>query len=227
LSALAALTAASALALSACGGGGDDDTPAPAPAPTPAPAPSGPSVDVGPTAGPGRYAVAIQQGDAVLAGKYLQGANGQGLVVIAGEDERAAAVYTKAAGDGQTWQAAGSSSTGAVTFASTTPVVADDTALAELAGDYRTLLGDQSAATLRVAASGAITAGNGACQISGQLGESALPNAFTAEISAKSCAGLPAQFKGYAVVDADYAPARMRLISADANAVVELWLHAD
>ncbi|WP_157667514.1 hypothetical protein [Comamonas serinivorans] len=208
-----------ALALTACGGGGDDDT-----APPPSPRPT---VTITPTAGAGAYRVAVDRGERVQVGTYLQASDGQGLVVLVGEDDKAQAVYRHSAGNTAGWLAAGHSPTAPITFANQTAWTPEATSLSQLAGVYRTLLANQDEAVLRLDASGTLSATGGDCQLSGRLSASTLPQAFEAEIRTQGCSGLPSQFTGVALIDADYAPAQLRLINTDANAVLELWLQGE
>ncbi|MPM83283.1 hypothetical protein SDC9_130346 [bioreactor metagenome] len=210
-----ALALLMATGLAACGGSSSDD--------------NGPTVSVPAPSAAGVYAVSVASGDAVQAGKYYLAADGQALVVLNDGGEKAAQVYAREAGENQRWVASPAVvSDTTLKFSTTTALTATAAALQSAAGSYVVLLSDQSRATFTVDASGKVTAGSssGSCKISGQLGKASIARALSAKLATAGCAGLPAAIDGYALLDDDYAPAKLRIVNADGGALADLWAFA-
>ncbi|QIL78722.1 hypothetical protein G7047_01375 [Diaphorobacter sp. HDW4A] len=202
-----------AAGLTACGGGSSSS--------------NAPTLAVPAMSGAGVYAVSVTRGDELLAGKYYSAADGQALVVLNGNNEKAASIYSRESGEKKAWMASGGiASDTAIVFASTTVLNSAAMALGEVAGTYVLLLADQSRAMFTVDASGKVSAGSSSCKISGQFAKASVAQAVKIQLATTGCSGLPVSINGYALQDSDYAPAVLRLVNADSNPSVDLWAFA-
>ena len=215
---VAALAAALALALTGCGGGGSSNgNGAP-------PAPSSPKVSVQDLA-PGSYIVSVGDANAPTVGKYYAGADGSRLLLLAKPDDRLDRLYKRDAA-ASAWVAIPAPQHDVqLSLLRSDALVAQAADPAALAGNYAAALSDGAPARFSIAASGAITALDTACKLSGQLGAGTLPSTLKLSLAASGCAGLPATSSGVLVIDSDYAPARFRLIADNGTQALDLWAY--
>ncbi len=207
------------LALAACGG--SDDATAPTPPATPTP----PKITVSdlPT---GSYVVSMGDINAPTVGKYYAAADGSRLLVVADAADRATQLFRKAGSDA--WVVApGSNLDVNVTLLRSDATQAATPTLASLAGNYVTLVATGVTASFSVNAAGDITAGSSTCKLSGKLAANTLPGSLKLTLTTVGCGALPASSTGVVTADADYAPARFRLVADSGTLVVDLWAFAE
>ncbi|MGR4867450.1 hypothetical protein ACIPRI_01135 [Variovorax sp. LARHSF232] len=210
---------AAALALAGCGGGSNNDGAV-------TPAPSSPKVTVQDLA-PGSYIVSVGDANAPTVGKYYAGANGSRLLALANKDDQLDRLFKRDPG-ASSWTAIPAVDQDLqLALLRSDALVAQSADPAALAGNYAAALSDGAPARLRIAASGAITALDTACKLSGQLGASTLPSTLKLSLAASGCAGLPATGSGVLVIDSDYAPARFRLIADNGTQALDLWAYKE
>ncbi|SFN49013.1 hypothetical protein [Variovorax sp. OV329] len=217
-----AALAAIALMLFGCGGGhdgnaGDGRTPAA----------TAPKVSVQDLS-TGSYTVSVGDANAPTVGKYYAGDDGSRLLLLAKADDRLGTLYRRDPG-ASTWVAVPAASADVqLTLLRGDALPAQAVDLAQLAGNYVAALGDGSAVRFALAAGGSITAGDGGCKLSGQVGEGKLPSTLKLTLNASAaCAGLPSSSNGALVIDSDYTPARFRLVADNGSQALDLWSYRE
>jgi hypothetical protein len=95
-----------------------------------------------------------------------------------------------------------------------------------MAGSYTTLVATGTVANFTVQPNGTIVAGTTACKLAGTLSAGTLANTLKLSLTATGCGTtLPASSTGVAAVDADYAPASLRLVADNGAQLVDLWAY--
>jgi hypothetical protein len=206
------------LGLTACGGNDDDASPA-----AQEPVRSKVTVEDLPA---GSYVVSLGDLDAPQVGKYYAAADGSRLLVVSDGTDRAERLYRRAAGEN--WVAVPASPADvSVTLLRSGLSTAPAPAVASLAGNYVAQLSAGVLANFRIDAGGDIVAGASSCKLSGRLAPQGLPGTLKLSLATSGCGALPATSAGVATFDADYAPARLRLVTDDGTRPVDLWAYAD
>lgn len=174
---------------------------------------------------PGSYTVSLGDAGAPVVGKYYASASGERLLVIAGADDQATALYRRAAGG--LWVGVPPSSQNVKVTLLRSDAQVDAAAapsLASVAGKYASLVAPGVRATYGIASDGSIAAdASSACKLSGSVSAGAMPDTLKLVLKTQGCGSLPANLTGALVVDPDYAPARFRLIADDGVSPVDLW----
>jgi len=225
---------AAALLLAACGGGSSNGFLPVTTSPT-ATTPTTPATGAGATPkvsvddlATGSYVVSTGDASAPTVGKYYAAADGSRLLVFGDSDDRARQTYRRDA-DGAWVGVPAADKDVTVTLLQSNALADAGVDLAKLAGHYRVQTTTGVVADFSVAADGAITAGSSACKLSGKLTAGVLPNTLKLGLAATSdaCGGLPAAASGVLAVDADYAPAKFRLLAYNASQLVDLWAYVE
>jgi len=196
--------------LAACSGGGD----------------STPSSSVSGTPSNGTQA-GVLSGDP--AGNYGEAyvSNGQGYLLVSPSDNDPVAALYKL-GPGNSLQRVPPTANGAAVSASFDSGAAADTStaaptLAALAGSYSVVAGQQQL-DFTVAANGALSGGS-SCTIGGQInGNVSYGSALAANFTLQGCGtGVDGSYTGLALQPpADAAPAKLRLVGASGNQLLDL-----
>ncbi|GAB2486041.1 hypothetical protein GCM10027082_41260 [Comamonas humi] len=208
---LAALSVAAALA--GCGGSGGDT-------------PAAPRLVVDDLA-PGAYIASLGERANPTVGKYYAAEDGSRYLVVADGLDQATAIYRRATTGGDWVAVPGGQPAGAVKLLGHTRLPAAAVQPAQLAGSYRVRLPSGTSARFSIAADGKITPLGSACQISGQIAAHALPNSARLSLASSGCGNLLESGTGIAAIDADYAPAALRLLVDNGSKLGELWAYAD
>jgi hypothetical protein len=201
--------------LSACGGDGNGIRP--------------PVVTVADLAA-GSYIVSVGDANAPTVGKYYAGSDGSRELVLADSNDHATQLYRRApntTSGAATWVAVPVSDKDvSVTLLRSDATVSSTLTLAPFAGSYVTQVAAGVTASFTVNATGDIVAGGSACKLSGKLSSSSLPNTLQLSLATVACGTLPATSTGLLMVDADYAPARFRLVADNGTQLLDLWAYA-
>ncbi|QGZ40083.1 hypothetical protein IP92_05560 [Pseudoduganella flava] len=189
------------------------------------PAPVQPTVTL-PELAAGVYAVSSGDEASPAAGKYYVAADGTALAILNDTKEQAQVLYRRAGKDA--WQATPAvKQDTAVRFLGTNPLPSAAVDSAGLAGSYAVRLASGATAAFTFSGAGDIAAGGSTCKLSGKASASPLPGTLKLTLNATGCGDLPAAGEGYLVVDADYAPARFRLVTASGATLTDLWAYAE
>jgi hypothetical protein len=199
--------------------------------PTPPEAPGaaeGPRVSVD-ELGSGTYAVSTGDADAPTVGKYYAAADGTRLLVLGGPDDIANQAYRRTAEPAARWIAVPAPNQDvAVTLLQHQTLKTAELAAATLAGRYVSQVAAGEATAFSIAADGRLSAEAGFdCKLSGSLAAGVLPGTLLLDLHTHGCAALPASAKGVLVADADYAPARFRLLADNGERLIDLWAYAE
>lgn len=232
LSLCGAATAA-LLLLGACGGGGGGGSTVFPPIALPAP-PEEPGAGDGPRVsvdelGSGSYVVSTGDADAPTVGKYYAAANGARLLVLGGHDDVASQAYRRNDAPAARWTAVPAPDRDVnVALLQHQALKTAELAATALAGRYVSQVAGGEATAFRITADGQLSAEAGFdCRLSGALAVGVLPGTLMLELHTQGCATLPASAKGVLVADADYAPARFRLLADDGERLVDLWAYTE
>lgn len=210
-----AATTLSVLLLAAC----HDDEPEAAAA----------SVTVGnaPTAA-GNYLVSIGDENSPTSGRLYQAANGSRMLIVNDAGDLASAIYTSSTNG--VWQRVPPAPQGEhieLQQSSAMPGSSSSSS-SQLAGDYSTLV--QGVATgFSLASDGKLSASaNAGCKLSGQLDAAEFsPGVRKLSLTFSQCALLSGTLSGVLIQDADYAPARLRMVLDNGAQITELWAYAE
>lgn len=178
----------------------------------------------------GSYVVSVGDANAPTVGKYYAGADGSRELVLADSDDHATQLYRRApnAGSGPaSWVAVPPTDRSVnVSLLRSDATASSTLTLAPFAGSYVTQVAAGMTATFTVNATGDVVAGPSTCKLSGKLAASSLPNTLQLSLAATGSGTLPATGNGLLVVDADYAPARFRLVADNGTQLLDLWAYA-
>lgn len=174
----------------------------------------------------GSYVVAVGSESAPTIGKYYAAADGSRLLVLADSSDRASQLYRKT-GTAEWLAVPAATGPVTVTLLRSTAQSSNSATLASLAGRYAAQVASGMAASFTLDANGNITAGTSSCKLSGTLAAGTLPNTFKLSLNTSGCGTLPATSTGVATLDADYTPAKFRMVADNGTQLLDLWAYAD
>jgi len=184
---------------------------------------SGPTITVDDLS-TGAYTVSTGDTNAPTIGTYYAGASGARLMVLNDAADKITNLYRRK-DSGSPWAAVpapGSNVT--ITFLRSTAQVSRELVLADFAGNYAVWVSSTVTAKFSVAASGALTAGDTACKLSGNLSSGRMPNTLDLKLDASGCGTtLPATSTGVIAVDSNFAPTAFRILTDNDIVRVDLW----
>jgi hypothetical protein len=174
----------------------------------------------------GSYSVILGDESAPQVGQYFSASDGTRLLIVNDDNALASAIY-KGAADGSWQRIPAPSSDVSISFLRSDALTLDAIDLSALAGSYTTSV--QGTATgFTLASSGTITAATDAsCRLSGSVGADLVQGVRKLSLSASGCGSLPASLTGHLILDAAYAPVKLRLVLDDGSAISELWAYAE
>lgn len=166
----------------------------------------------------GQYRVALNnpENDSVQVGWYSISADQQAVLLIDDlESSQATAAYVKDSANALWASVSSLNQNTTLTFENTELLATELLTLSDLKGSYVSLINQQETVKFKLDETGKIQPADSACQLSGQVSKSSMPNSFAYKIQTQGCLNLAPEFSGYLVHDAEHAPAAFRLIQID------------
>ena len=172
----------------------------------------------------GNYLVSIGDENSPTSGRLYQTANGSRMLIVNDAGDLASAIYTSSTNG--VWQRVPPAPQGEHIELQQSSAMPGSSS--QLAGDYSTLV--QGVATgFSLASDGKISASaNVGCKLSGQLDAAEFsPGVRKLSLTFSQCATLSGTLSGVLIQDADYAPARLRMVLDNGTQITELWAYAE
>lgn len=171
-----------------------------------------------PTLATGTYNISMEtEQELPSAGKYYSGRDGNKVVVINDEDDRAQIVMSYDAKTKQ-WQSNQADKNRKIKFSNVSKIEAQKLNINSLTGSYMLSLQDDSRIAMEIQPQGRLISKDKNCQFSGVITESDLDNVAKYQLEKNSCDALKNNNQGYILVDEDLEPASFRLVSDRENA---------
>lgn len=173
----------------------------------------------------GTYIVSMESGqDLPMVGKYYSGTDGEKLLVLNDEQDRAKIVMHYDV-QSKSWQSNQADQNFKVQFSHYEKIADQKLNLSQLTGMYDFSLADGSTVPVEINAQGQMISKDQNCIFTAKVSESALANTAIYQLTDNKCNALKNNSKGYIVIDEDLQPAHFRLVS-DVVASQDVWAFA-
>lgn len=162
----------------------------------------------------GTYAVSIETDQEYpMAGKYYSGADGNKLLTISNDQDRAEIVMSYNS-QAQKWQTNQNDKNKSISFAHTDKIVEEIINIKALNGNYNLSLADGNTLALQVNSQGKIQGRGHNCSFTGSVSANQIANTANYKIQKNNCEVLKNNLEGFLVVDEDLKPTNFRLVSS-------------
>lgn len=162
----------------------------------------------------GTYAVSIETDQEYpMAGKYYSGADGNKLLTINNDEDRAEVVMSYDS-KAQKWQTNQDDKNKSIRFAHTDKISDDKIDIGSLSGNYNLSLANGNTLTLQVDNQGQIQGQGENCSFTGLISANQIANTANYQIQKNTCDVLKNNLNGFLVVDEDLSPTNFRLVSS-------------
>ena len=183
-------------------------------------------VEFAPNLEPGTYTVSIETDQELpMAGKYYSGTDGNKLLVINNEQERASIIITYDA-QNQTWHSNQTNKTASIKFDHVEKIADQKLDIALLNGSYTLSLASDVTIPLEINAQGQMVSQDANCAFTGIISANQMANTASYQLQENKCDAMKNNTKGYLVVDEDFVPASFRLVS-DMSDSQDVWAFSE
>ena len=177
---------------------------------------TGNSVELAPSLAKGTYSVSVETNDELpMVGKYFSGADGNKLLILNDEQDRAQVVMSYDV-KSRTWQA-NQNNFKPISFAHVDQLTDQTVDVASLAGSYILSFPNDQQIAFELNSNGTMLSKGSNCSFAGTVTASQINNVLNYQLQNNNCELLKNNTKGYLVVDDDLNPASFRLVSSIAG----------
>ncbi|RKG34804.1 hypothetical protein D7V21_05475 [Acinetobacter guerrae] len=164
----------------------------------------------------GTYSVSLETSNELpMTGKYYSGSDGNRLLIMNNDEDRAAIVMSYDA-KSKTWQT-NQNSPVPINFAHIDQITDQAVDIGSLAENYILSFPSDQSIQLEITSSGEIHSKEKNCSFAGTITKSQMNNVINYQIQNNTCDVLKNNTKGYLVIDEDLSPASFRLVSSIAG----------
>ncbi|MPW43286.1 hypothetical protein [Acinetobacter guerrae] len=164
----------------------------------------------------GTYSVSLETSNELpMTGKYYSGSDGNRLLIMNNDEDRAAIVMSYDA-KSKTWQT-NQSSPVPINFAHIDQITDQAVDIGSLAENYILSFPSDQSIQLEITSNGEIHSKEKNCSFAGTIIKSQMNNVINYQIQNNTCDVLKNNTKGYLVIDEDLSPASFRLVSSIAG----------